>query len=124
MSSQDNESAPAKKRRLPQYIFLTLAAGIGAATSIAVLQSGYTISAPAKDVAALAAAASVVPAKIDWLAAAPGRIEPRTGLVRNKGLKSRGTSIRPKGLTSPSATRFSASAARHGCGAVECFKTR
>jgi HlyD family secretion protein len=84
MSTEDSENtAPRKKRGLSQILFLTLAAGIGAATSIAVSKSGYTISAPAKDEAAKPAA-DVIPAsvKIDWLAAAPGRIEPRTGLIR------------------------------------------
>ena len=84
MSTQDNGSAaPRKKRGLSQISFLTVAAAIGAATSIAVSRSGYTISGPEKDEPAKAVtAASNTPSKIDWLAAAPGRIEPRTGLVR------------------------------------------
>jgi HlyD family secretion protein len=83
MSTQDTGStAPPRKRGLSQLLVIALAAGIGAATSIAVSRSGFTNSSAEKDDAVKpAAAATAAPAKIDWLAAAPGRIEPRTGLV-------------------------------------------
>ena len=44
MSSNDTDSSAPKKRFGGQLLFLALAAGIGAATSIAVSKSGYTIS--------------------------------------------------------------------------------
>ncbi|MEQ1653805.1 MAG: efflux RND transporter periplasmic adaptor subunit, partial [Hyphomicrobium sp.] len=83
MSSNDTETPAPKKRYGGQLAFLALAAVIGAATSIAVSNSGYSISGPdGEEPGKPAAAATAAPSKIDWLAAAPGRIEPRTGLVR------------------------------------------
>lgn len=84
MSSNETETPAPKKRYGGQLAFLALAAVIGAATSIAVSNSGYSISGPDGDEPGkpAAAAATAAPSKIDWLAAAPGRIEPRTGLVR------------------------------------------
>ena len=84
MSSQDNDVSPGRKKSgSSQMIFLALAAAIGAATSMAVSRSGYTIAATVKEDTAKPALVAASPAtKIDWLAAAPGRIEPKTGLVR------------------------------------------
>lgn len=80
MSSHSNDGG----RRRPGLLFIALTAGIGAATSLAVSHFVSSESAPSitafADAAAPAPAAT--PAKIDWIAAAPGRIEPRTGLVR------------------------------------------
>lgn len=84
MSTQDTDTPPApKSRRTSQLAFLLLAAGIGAAASIAASRSGYSIGSAVKDEPIKSApATATTPSKIDWLAAAPGRIEPRTGLVR------------------------------------------
>ena len=80
MSTLDTNSAPPKKRGLSSLLFLTLAASVGALAATGISKSGYTIVATAKDEPAKAAVTTGP--KIDWLAAAPGRIEPRTGLVR------------------------------------------
>jgi HlyD family secretion protein len=84
MSTQDTEPAnPPKSSGMSQLLFLALAAGIGAAASLAVSRSGFTVAAPvAEEASKSSTAKSTAPVKIDWLAAAPGRIEPRTGLVR------------------------------------------
>lgn len=75
-----NANAPARKRRLRSLVVLTLAAGVGAVSALALTNSGYTLLPAAKTEAAAPKAA---PAPvIDWLAAAPGKVEPKTGLVR------------------------------------------
>ena len=80
MSSQDTGQAPPKRRGLSQLAFLAVAASVGALAAIGFSRSGYTITSPTKEEPVKDAAVSAP--KIDWLAAAPGRIEPRTGLVR------------------------------------------
>ncbi len=77
MTTATNDTPPPKKGK-SNILFLVLAAGIGAATSYAIANWDRTAPATAQ---AEQAATPAAP-KIDWLAAAPGRIEPRTGLVR------------------------------------------
>ncbi len=60
-------------------LLLTVAAGAGALGSIGIARSGVSIASPAKekDYADKPAASP-----INWLAAAPGRVEPKSGQVR------------------------------------------
>ncbi len=85
MSTQnrDDDAGPRtapRSRVAPALLFLLLAAGAGALGSLAISRSGVSIATPAKDEPVKAAVATA--SKIDWVAAAPGRVEPRTGLVR------------------------------------------
>lgn len=79
-----NSNGSGKSR--PSYMFLILTAGIGAATSLAVSNwshlTDWTTSTAQSVAHADAPAPAAAATKIDWIAAAPGRIEPRTGSVR------------------------------------------
>jgi HlyD family secretion protein len=77
MTTAPHDSTPPKKLK-SNILFLALAAGIGAATSLAIANWDSSKPAPAQ----AEQAATPASPRIDWLAAAPGRIEPRTGLVR------------------------------------------
>ncbi len=83
MGTQSNDTEPSRPpRRFGNLLFLGLAAAVGALSALALSHSGYSISSSAKDEPAVAATTDTPAAAIDWLAAAPGRVEPRTGLVR------------------------------------------
>ena len=79
MSTNSNDGG----RRRPGFLFIALTAGIGAATSLAVSHFMPSVTHTSSTTAyAEDPAPAATPPKIDWIAAAPGRIEPRTGLVR------------------------------------------
>lgn len=78
--AQDNDTPrPARSRFkvVPTLLLLSVAAGAGALGSVGIARSGVSIASPAKEDTAKTATSSIT-----WLAAAPGRIEPRSGQVR------------------------------------------
>jgi HlyD family secretion protein len=80
MSHETEEIRPARSRfKLGStLLLLTIAAGGGALGSIGIARSGVSLASPAKDESVAKPAA----AAISWLAAAPGRIEPKSGQIR------------------------------------------
>ena len=78
MSTDDNYRRP-KRGFFTKLLFLSLAVGAGAFGAIAISRSDLLESkADKNDTLNSEGSAS----KIDWVAAAPGRIEPKSGLVR------------------------------------------
>ncbi len=78
MSTDDNYQ-PRRGGFLAKAFFLLVAVGVGAFGAIAISRSDLLDSKSGND--DVIKAEDVAP-KIDWVAAAPGRIEPKTGLVR------------------------------------------
>lgn len=78
MSSEENHR-PRKRSFLAKTFFLLAAVGVGAFGAIAVTHSDFLDAKPGSDDTIKTEASAP---KIDWVAAAPGRIEPKSGLVR------------------------------------------
>lgn len=78
MSTEDSYRRPPSWGLASKLLFLIVAAGLGAAGAIALSHSDILDAKSDKDDTLKTESA---PAKIDWVAAAPGRIEPKTGLV-------------------------------------------
>jgi HlyD family secretion protein len=76
MTAFSIDTLAAKRSLGSTMLILSLAAVAGAGGSLVIARSGISVAAPAKEEAA------PVKAKIDWLAAAPGRVEPKSGLIR------------------------------------------
>ncbi len=76
MTAHSSDALATKRSLGSTLLILSLAAVAGAGGSLIVARTGITVAAPIKEEAA------PVKAKIDWLAAAPGRVEPKFGLVR------------------------------------------
>jgi HlyD family secretion protein len=78
-SNDNNDRSPRKGRRFGRAaLFLTVAAGAGAFGSIALSTSGVSFANALKDEPAKVSS----PKELPWIAAAPGRIEPKSGQVR------------------------------------------
>lgn len=78
-----SEQGAGRRRGFTGFVLLALAAGAGAVGAIALNQGDYEILSPSS----AADTAAVEPdkagsASIDWIAAAPGRIEPKWGMTR------------------------------------------
>lgn len=72
-------NAPRKSRRLGRTVlFLAIAGGAGAAASVALSTSGFSYAQAVQAEPAKAA----TPKDLPWIAAAPGRVEPKSGQVR------------------------------------------
>ncbi|MEQ1717624.1 MAG: efflux RND transporter periplasmic adaptor subunit [Hyphomicrobium sp.] len=79
-ATSNNESRPARKglRLVRTLLLLSAAAGAGALGSIGMSTSGISLASPVKEEAAKVPG----PKELAWVAAAPGRIEPKSGQVR------------------------------------------
>jgi HlyD family secretion protein len=76
--STDDDYRPRRGGFLMKTLFLLVAVGAGAFGAIAISRSDLLDAKSGNDDSKAEESAS----KIDWVAAAPGRIEPKTGLVR------------------------------------------
>jgi HlyD family secretion protein len=77
--STDDHYGPRRGGLLTKTLFLIVAAAVGAFGAVAISHSDLLDAKSDKD--DVVKTEDTVP-KIDWVAAAPGRIEPKTGLVR------------------------------------------
>ena len=76
--TEQDRPAPSRIKLSSIVLLLAVAAGGGALGSIGIARSGVSFASPAKDEPAKSPAI----AQTAWVAAAPGRIEPKSGQVR------------------------------------------